>query len=63
MGTKITLNFQRGNDTSKIAGFNFRITELQGVIGKVQLKKLNFILSENKKRYEVLNKNLSDFLK
>ena len=55
--------FPRGNDTSKIAGFNFRITELQGVIGKVQLKKLNFILSENKKRYEVLNKNLSDFFK
>ena len=27
------------------------------------MKKLNFILSENKKRYEVLNKNLSDFFK
>ena len=32
------------------------MTELQGVIGKIQLKKLDFILSENKKRYLSLKK-------
>ncbi len=55
--------FPRGNDTSKIAGFNYRITELQGIIGKIQLKKLNFILSENKKRYQILDQNLSKYFK
>lgn len=51
--------FQRGNDTKSIVGFNYRMTELQAVIGKVQLKKLNFILKENKKRYDILFKFLS----
>ena len=53
-GHQNNVKFPRGNDTSKIAGFNYRITEMQGVIGKVQLKKLNYILSENKKRYQIL---------
>ena len=35
------------------------MTELQAAIGKVQLKKLNFILKNNKKRYFELFKNLS----
>ena len=41
--------YSRGNDRAKFPGFNYRMTELQGVIGKIQLKKLDFILSENKK--------------
>ncbi len=51
--------FQRGNDTKSIIGFNYRMTELQAAIGKVQLKKLNFIIKENKKRYDLLLKSLS----
>ncbi len=47
-------NFPRGKDTKSIYGFNYRMTELQGVIGKVQLKKLNFLINENKKRYKKL---------
>ncbi len=62
-GHQNNAKFLRGNDTSRIAGFNYRITEMQGVIGKVQLKKLNYILSENKKRYKILHKNLSKFFK
>ncbi len=62
-GHQNNVKFPRGNDTSKIAGFNYRITEMQGIIGKVQLKKLNYILSENKKRYQILNKNLSKVFK
>lgn len=46
----------RGRDTKTIYGFNYRMTELQAIVGKVQLTKLNFILSENKKRYQVLEK-------
>lgn len=48
--------YSRGNDRAKFPGFNYRMTELQGVIGKIQLKKLDYILSENKKRYSSLKK-------
>ena len=34
------------------------MTEMQAVIGKVQLKKFNFIIKENKKRHNVLENNL-----
>jgi 8-amino-3,8-dideoxy-alpha-D-manno-octulosonate transaminase len=49
----------RGNDKAKICGFNYRMTEMQAVVGKVQLKKLDFILKESKIRYEILKKNIS----
>ena len=48
----------RGNDRAKIHGFNYRVTELQGAIGKVQLKKLKTLLSDNKKKYNILKKIL-----
>ena len=52
---------KRGEDSRSIVGFNYRMTELQAVVGKVQLKKIDFILKENKKRYleieKVLKKN------
>jgi 8-amino-3,8-dideoxy-alpha-D-manno-octulosonate transaminase len=51
----------RGIDTVSIAGFNYRMTEMQAAIGKEQLKKFNFILKENKKRYEILNKTLKQY--
>jgi len=50
----------RGKDTRKIYGFNYRMTELQGAIGKVQLNKLNFIIKENKKRHNALLKGLNN---
>ncbi len=43
--------FPRGKDTHRIYGFNFRPTEMTGVIGITQLKKINKILSKNKKNY------------
>ena len=51
-------NLPRGRDTKTIYGFNYRMTELQGVIGKVQLLKLSSILKENKLRYNELKKNI-----
>ena len=48
----------RGIDTVSITGFNYRMTEMQAVVGKVQLKKFNFILKENKKRYDILYKEI-----
>ena len=50
--------FKRGEDTRSIVGFNYRMTELQAVVGKVQLDKLDFILREHKKRYLELDKVL-----
>jgi 8-amino-3,8-dideoxy-alpha-D-manno-octulosonate transaminase len=44
----------RGNDIGLFPGFNFRMTELQGAVGLAQLKKVNKILDENKKRYKTL---------
>ncbi len=56
-GHQLLKKFSRGNDRAKFPGFNYRMTEMQGVIGKIQLKKLDNIIVENKKRYEAL-KNL-----
>ena len=50
--------FPRGKDPKRCVGFNYRMTELQGAIGKVQLDKLNKMLEENKKRYLILKNTL-----
>lgn len=44
-------DFPRGRDTHRIHGFNFRTTELNAVIGLEQLKKLDYIVLQNKKKY------------
>jgi len=36
------------------------MTEMQGAVGLAQIKKLKKILLENKRRYEILYKNLKD---
>ena len=46
----------RGKDTRKIFGFNYRMTEIQGAIGSIQLKKLNMIINDNKFKYKALEK-------
>ena len=53
----------RGRDTASIPGFNYRMTEMQAVIGKVQLQKFDYILRENKKRYKILEDKLAKFVK
>jgi 8-amino-3,8-dideoxy-alpha-D-manno-octulosonate transaminase len=53
--------YPRGNDTRSISGFNYRMTEIQGVIGKEQLKKLNLIIKLNKERYKCLKNILVNF--
>lgn len=58
-GHELNPKFPRGMDTVTNPGFNYRITELQAAVGTAQLKKLNLILRENKKRYKILYKNLN----
>mgnify|MGYP006089777293 CR=1 FL=1 len=53
-GHELNPKYTRGMDTKRMTGFNYRMTELQAVVGKEQLKKLDFILKENKVRYESL---------
>lgn len=62
-GHKNIAGLSRGKDKVKIPGFNYRMTELQGAIGKVQLKKLKTILSNNKIKYDILKKNILSFRK
>ena len=56
-------NLPRGKDNRIMPGFNYRMTELQAAVGKVQLSKLDFMLEENKKRYFLLFSIISDFAK
>ena len=60
-GHKNVKNLSRGNDKVTIPGFNYRMTELQGAIGKVQLKKLDSLLIDNEKKYMIIKKNLKNF--
>lgn len=50
----------RGEDAHNITGFNYRMNELQGAIGKVQLSRLNFVLAEQRKNKEILKKAIAD---
>ncbi len=52
--------YSRGMDTKRITGFNYRMTEIQAAIGKVQLKKLDMILKKNEKRYKILYDQLKN---
>jgi 8-amino-3,8-dideoxy-alpha-D-manno-octulosonate transaminase len=52
----------RGEDTKRGHGFNFRMSELQGAMGIVQLGRLDYVISEqvkNKRRIEEAIKKIS----
>ncbi len=59
-GHMLLKHLPRGNDKAAMAGFNYRMTELQAAVGIAQLKKLKFILRENKKRFNHLEKALKN---
>lgn len=50
----------RGEDSHSITGFNYRMNELQGAIGKVQLSRLNFVLSEQRRNKARIKKAIAD---
>lgn len=54
-------NLPRGRDTHRIYGFNFRVSEIVGAVGLVQLKKMPKIIQKNKKYYEMYEKILSKY--
>ena len=48
----------RGRDTHRIHGFNYRMTEIQAVIAKVQLEKLDYIVEKNRENYSIIESAL-----
>lgn len=58
-GHMLLKHLPRGNDKAAMPGFNYRMTELQAAVGLAQIKKMKYILNENKKRFEILNKFIS----
>ena len=48
-GHENNISLPRGRDNRTRVGFNYRMTEMQAAVGKVQLSKLNRMLYENKK--------------
>ncbi len=53
--------FPRGKDTHSIYGFNYRVSEIVGALGIVQLKKLKKVVSNNHRRYLIYEKIIKRF--
>ncbi len=50
----------RGEDLHSITGFNFRMNEIQGALGCVQLDRLDYVLSEQRKHKAEIKKALGE---
>ena len=59
-GHKLLKNIPRGIDEADMPGFNYRMTELQAAVGLSQIQKLDFIIKESKKRFDILTRFLSE---
>jgi 8-amino-3,8-dideoxy-alpha-D-manno-octulosonate transaminase len=57
-GHMLNENLPRGRDRHRIYGFNYRMTEIQAVIAKVQLEKLDYIVEKNRKNYSIIESKL-----
>ena len=49
----------RGEDSHSITGFNYRMNEIQGAIGKVQLNRLDFVLGEQRKHKAEIKRGIA----
>ena len=49
----------RWEDSRSGSGFNYRMNEMQGAVGKAQLKKLDFVISEQRKNAQLIEKSIS----
>lgn len=59
-GHELNPNLPRGEDTRSICGFNFKMTELQGAIGIVQLKKMDAILERQRANKRAIKEGIMD---
>lgn len=53
-------NFPRGEDTRRKRGFNYRMNELQGAIGLVQLTKLDYAIAQQRKNKKKIKDAIQD---
>lgn len=53
-------NFPRGKDTRSFWGFNYKMMELQGAVGLVQLKKLDYILEKQRENKKKIKEGIKD---
>ena len=51
----------RWKDSRSSSGFNYRMNEVQGSIGLAQLRKLDYIVSEQRKNAHIIDEVISDF--
>lgn len=50
----------RGEDPKSISGFNYRMNELQGAIGLVQLSRLDYVIQEQRKNKEKIKNGIKN---
>ncbi|MBM4332682.1 MAG: DegT/DnrJ/EryC1/StrS family aminotransferase [Deltaproteobacteria bacterium] len=50
----------RGEDSHSITGFNYRMNEIQGAMGIVQLERLDFVLTEHRKHKTRIKKAIAE---
>ena len=60
-GHKFLTGVPRGTDTAEMPGFNYRMTEMQAAVGKVQLLKLSKLCRLHKERYMILQDACESF--
>jgi len=53
--------FPRGEDTRRSWGFTYRMTELQGAVGVVQLSRLEYELKKLKENHDAIFNNIKSF--
>ena len=59
-GHKFLKDVPRGSDIAAMPGFNYRMTEMQAAVGKVQLSKLIYLCKLHEERYMILLDALQD---
>ncbi len=59
-GHELNPNFPRGEDTRSQWGSNYKMMELQGAIGQVQLKKLDFVLEKQREHKKKIKEGIKD---
>ena len=62
-GHEYTVGIPRGKDTRSVSGFNFRMTEVQAVLGIVQLTKLDGLLKKQRENKKELKDGLLPVLR
>ena len=53
-------NLPRWEDSRSGSGFNYRMNEMQGAVGIAQLKKLDYVVAEQRKNAKLIKESISD---